>query len=174
MPGGPGVLATDALLTSGGELATLSGHVKEGLDKVLPEHWSHANPIDLIGDASPERYTDSLDVLQDEKETDGLLVVLSPQSMTNPTETARQLTHIARSYNKPMIASWMGGGSVDEGLQLLNDAGIPTFAYPDTAARMFAYMWQHEYRLRALYETPALSTAAGGSRTRARCSPQSY
>ena len=159
--GGPGVLATDALLTSGGELATLSEHTLDGLNKVLPEHWSHANPIDLIGDASPERYTDSLDVLHDEKETDGLLVVLSPQSMTNPTETARQLTHIAQSFDKPMIASWMGGESVNEGLQLLNDAGIPTFSYPDTAARMFAYMWQHEYRLRSLYETPSLSTAAG-------------
>ena len=159
--GGPGVLATDALLTSGGELATLSDTTHEELNKVLPEHWSHGNPIDLIGDASPERYTDTLKVLQNEKETDGLLVVLSPQSMTNPAETAFQLTEISNEFNKPVIASWMGGESVDKGLQMLNTAGIPTFSYPDTAARMFAYMWQHEYRLRALYETPSLATAEG-------------
>ncbi|MBX2822371.1 MAG: bifunctional acetate--CoA ligase family protein/GNAT family N-acetyltransferase [Rhodothermaceae bacterium] len=161
--GGPGVLATDALLTSGGELATLSDPIKKELDNVLPEHWSHGNPIDLIGDASPERYTDSLQVLQNDKETDGLLVVLSPQSMTNPTETASQLTGISKEFKKPIIASWMGGASVSKGLDMLNEAGIPTFAYPDTAARMFAYMWQHEYRLRTLYETPSLATAEGES-----------
>ena len=159
--GGPGVLATDALLTSGGELATLSEDTMRGLNGVLPEHWSHGNPIDLIGDASPERYTDSLDIMKQEKETDGLLVVLSPQSMTHPTETAIQLSHIVRDYKKPVLASWMGGTSVSEGLQLLNNAGIPTFRYPDTAARMFAYMWQHEYRLSALYETPGMSIAPG-------------
>lgn len=159
--GGPGVLATDALLTSGGELATLSEPTHEALNKVLPEHWSHGNPIDLIGDASPERYANSLEALKNEKDTDGVLVVLSPQSMTDPTETASQLTDIAKAFKKPIIASWMGGPSVDEGLQMLNTAGIPTFAYPDTAARMFGYMWQHEYRLRALYETPSLATAEG-------------
>ncbi len=159
--GGPGVLATDALLTSGGDLATLSDDTRTALDGVLPEHWSHGNPIDLIGDAAPERYTDSLHILKHDENTDGLLVILSPQSMTSPTETARQLCHIAGDYQKPVLASWMGGESVKDGIRILNTKGIPTFEYPDTAARMFAYMWQHEYRLKALYETPGLATVPG-------------
>jgi acetyltransferase len=128
---------------------------------VLPDTWSHANPIDLIGDASPQRYTDTLRILADERENDGLLVVLSPQAMTSPRETAEAIRDLLKESKVPAIASWMGGSSVDEGEQILNEIGIPTFAYPDTAARMFSYMWQHAYRLAALYETPDFPVHAG-------------
>ncbi|MDZ4702178.1 MAG: bifunctional acetate--CoA ligase family protein/GNAT family N-acetyltransferase [Rhodothermales bacterium] len=152
--GGPGVLATDALLVSGGKLATLSDAGLARLNEVLPDTWSHANPIDLIGDASPKRYSDTLAILADEKESDGTLVILSPQAMTSPTDTANAIGALVQASKQPVLASWMGGESIEQGEKLLNAMGIPTFSYPDTAARMFTYMWQHAYRLRALYETP--------------------
>ncbi|CAA9428813.1 MAG: Acetyl-CoA synthetase (ADP-forming) alpha and beta chains, putative [uncultured Rubrobacteraceae bacterium] len=155
--GGPGVLATDALITGGGELAELSPDSMEKLNGFLPAPWSHANPVDVLGDATPERYADTLEVLRDDPGSDGLLVVLTPQDMTDPTATAEALVPYAKSRRKPVLASWMGGKSVAEGEDILNKAGIPTFDYPDTAARVFDYMWRYTYNLRGIYETPALA-----------------
>lgn len=152
--GGPGVLATDALISSGGELAPISDEIMGGLDKILPAHWSHNNPIDILGDASPERYKETLELTATDPNSDGLLVILTPQAMTDPTRTAEELKQYAQSFGKPLLASWMGGAEVAAGQSILNRAGIPTFDYPDTAARMFDYMWRFAYRLRGLYETP--------------------
>jgi len=152
--GGPGVLATDALISQGGELAPISDDIMEGLDDILPAHWSHNNPIDILGDASPERYKEALELTAKDPSSDGLLVILTPQAMTDPTRTAEELKQYAQSFGKPLLASWMGGAEVATGQSILNRAGIPTFDYPDTAARMFDYMWRFAYRLRGLYETP--------------------
>jgi acetyltransferase len=152
--GGPGVLATDALLTNGGELADLSPDTMEQFNDLLPAAWSHNNPVDILGDASPERYAKALDIAAKDPNSDGLLVILTPQSMTNPTETAEKLIPLSQSYDKPIIASWMGGDDVEDGEKILNRTNIPTFPYPDTAARMFVYMAQYAYNLRGLYETP--------------------
>jgi len=154
--GGPGVLATDALLLDGGELATLSGETMAALDGVLPAHWSHANPVDVLGDASPERYAQALEIAARDPGSDGLLVILTPQSMTDPTRTAEALRGYAQLPGKPVLASWMGGPDVQAGEEILNRVNIPTFPYPDTAARVFDYMWRYTENLRALYETPAL------------------
>ncbi|HSH04939.1 MAG TPA: bifunctional acetate--CoA ligase family protein/GNAT family N-acetyltransferase [Anaerolineae bacterium] len=153
--GGPGVLATDALISNGGQLAPISPATEEALNKVLPPHWSHNNPIDILGDAGRQRYAEAVDIAANEPESDGLLVILTPQSMTWPTQTAEELAHYAKNYNKPILASWMGGSDVRNGELSLNHAGIPTFKYPDTAAQMFTYMWQYSQRLRSLYETPS-------------------
>src|SRR5205807_6689299 len=88
--------------------------------------------------------------------SDGMLVILTPQAMTDPTLIAEQLKPLAKQEGKPVIASWMGGVDVAAGEEILNRANIPTFPYPDTAARAFNYMWQYSYNLRGLYETPAL------------------
>jgi acetyltransferase len=152
--GGPGVLATDALITNGGELADLSPNTMEQLDELLPAAWSHNNPADILGDASPERYAKALDIAAKDPNSDGLLVILTPQSMTDPTTTAEKLVPLSQTFGKPIIASWMGGSDVENGEKILNRAGIPTFPYPDTAARMFDYMAQYSYSLRGLYETP--------------------
>ncbi len=157
--GGPGVLATDALVTGGGRLAKLSDKTKSGLDNILPRHWSHGNPVDILGDAGPDRYAQTLETLRSDEESDGFLVVLTPQAMTDPTSTAEKLRPLARLGRKPVLASWMGGSEVAAGEQILNRAGIPTFSYPDTAARIFNYMWQYSYNLRGLYETPVLAGA---------------
>jgi len=157
--GGPGVLATDTLIAVGGELAELSPETMEALNGLLPKEWSHGNPIDILGDATPERYAKAVEIVSKDPNTDGLLAILTPQAMTDPTQIAEQLTPYAKLEGKPILASWMGGAGVAAGEAILNHVGIPTFAYPDTAARVFHYMWQYSYNLRGLYETPVLSAA---------------
>ena len=155
--GGPGVIATDRLLSVGGELAPLSDSSMESLNGLLPAHWSHGNPIDILGDAGPERYSKALEIAAKDPNSDGLLVILAPQGMTDPAQVAESLKAHAIVPGKPVLASWMGGKSVAEGVELLNAANIPTFSYPDTAARAFTYMWKYSYNLRGLYEIPVLS-----------------
>jgi len=159
--GGPAVLATDALIGNGGELAEISDGTMEKLDGFLPGPWSHGNPVDVLGDAGPERYAKTLETAADDPESDGLLVILTPQDMTDPTATAEALVSYARSTSKPVLASWMGGPEISAGESILNNAGIPTFDYPDAAARAFADMWRYTYNLRSIYETPRLATQNG-------------
>ncbi|MFN8381924.1 MAG: bifunctional acetate--CoA ligase family protein/GNAT family N-acetyltransferase [Anaerolineales bacterium] len=152
--GGPGVLATDALITDGGELAKISPDTMEEFNKLLPAAWSHNNPVDILGDASPERYGKALEIAAKDPNTDGILVILTPQAMTDPTKTAEELAPYAHSLGKPIIATWMGGNEVAPGEAILNKLNIPTFPYPDTAARVFDYMAHYSENLRSLYETP--------------------
>ncbi|MGB2901768.1 MAG: bifunctional acetate--CoA ligase family protein/GNAT family N-acetyltransferase [Candidatus Acidiferrum sp.] len=166
--GGPGVLATDALIPNGGELTPLSQDSLNALSAFLPSHWSHANPIDILGDADPERYGKAVEIAIADPSSDGLLVILAPQGMTNPAEVARCLAPYAQGHGKPVLASWMGGQTVAEGEAILNAAGIPTFAYPDTAARAFDYMWSYSSQLHGLYETPAMTASGTDSGARLR------
>lgn len=159
--GGPGVLATDALITGGGELTEISAPAMDELNAILPAPWSHNNPIDILGDADPMRYAKALEKAADDEESDGLLVILTPQDMTDPTETANALVPYAKSTKKPVLASWMGGPEVAGGVSVLNGAGIPTFDYPDTAAQAFNNMWRYSYNLRGIYETPELAEEDG-------------
>ncbi|WP_342374593.1 bifunctional acetate--CoA ligase family protein/GNAT family N-acetyltransferase [Myxococcus stipitatus] len=166
--GGPGVLATDALVSGGGELAVLGDETRRALDTFLPPQWSHGNPVDVLGDADPDRYAKALEVAGRDPGSDGLLVILTPQDMTEPTQTADRLKPYAKLPGKPVLASWMGGSEVAAGERILNDAGIPTFGYPDTAARIFNYMWRYSYNLAGLYETPTLTEEPTGGRDAAR------
>ncbi len=157
--GGPGVLVTDALITSGGELAEISEEMMADLDAFLPEHWSRNNPIDILGDADAKRYVKTLERVAHDPHNDGMLVILTPQAMTEPTQTAQDLKKLyskppGERPNKPILASWMGGADVAAGEMILNQANIPTFPFPDTAARVFNYMWRYNRRLESLYETP--------------------
>ncbi|HVO59895.1 MAG TPA: bifunctional acetate--CoA ligase family protein/GNAT family N-acetyltransferase [Terriglobales bacterium] len=154
--GGPGVLAADALIANGGQLAELSAASMQRLNELLPPHWSHNNPIDMLGDALPERYAEVLEIAAADPNIDGLLAITCPQGMAEPTQTAERLKAYAATTGKPVLASWMGGAEVAAGVDILNRAGIPTFQFPDTAARIFDYMWLYSYNLRGLYETPVL------------------
>jgi acetyltransferase len=154
--GGPGVLATDSLVANGGELAELSPETLQQLDEFLPAHWSHNNPIDVLADTDSERFVRALDIAAHDPNSDGLLVILVPHAMADPAQVAERLKAYAQS-GKPVLASYMGGTSIADGEAILNAAGIPTFPYPDTAARAFTYMWRYTYNLRGLYETPTLS-----------------
>ncbi|HEU5325078.1 MAG TPA: acetate--CoA ligase family protein, partial [Candidatus Limnocylindria bacterium] len=162
--GGPGVIATDALIGGGAELAPLPDETREALNGVLPAAWSHGNPIDILGDAPPERYRQAVEIAAANPESDGLLVVLTPQDMTDATGTAEQLVGFKLPGGGPMLASWMGGPGVDAGTELLQKAGIPVFEYPDVAARMFTYLWRSAADLRLLYETPVLAEPDGDGR----------
>ncbi len=159
--GGPGVLAADALITNGGELTKLSPETMEAFNQLLPAAWSHNNPVDIIGDASPERYSKALEIAARDSNSDGILVILTPQAMTDPTKTAEELVPYAQSLGKPVIASWMGGNEVSPGEAILNKASIPAFPYPDTASRVFTYMAHFSENLRSLYETPMPVTDEG-------------
>ncbi|WP_421656376.1 bifunctional acetate--CoA ligase family protein/GNAT family N-acetyltransferase [Leptothermofonsia sp. ETS-13] len=162
--GGPGVIATDALLKNGGQLAQLSEGTIAALNQQLPPFWSHCNPIDILGDADPNRYQQTIETVAQDSESDGLLVILTPQAMTDPTETAERLKTWVENQNshpsaKPVLASWMGDSDVSAGELLLNQAKIPTYRFPDTAALVFSYLWRFSYNLRGIYETPVLSTS---------------
>jgi len=166
--GGPAVLATDALLSDGGQLAELAPGTIEQLSGFLPRHWSHQNPIDVIGDAGAERYAKTVDLAANDPATDGLLVILAPTGLADATAIAEQLTHYAKLPGKPVIASWMGGRDIAKAEAILNQAGIPTYAYPDAAARVFDLMWSYSANLKALYETPeSLESEEAASRTKA-------
>jgi acetyltransferase len=165
--GGPAVLATDALVLGGGELTELSKETYDEFNSFLPPTWSRNNPVDIIGDATPDRYAKALATGAKDANSNGMLVILTPQDMTDPTQIAEQLKPYANLGDKPVLASWMGGPEVAAGERILNQAGIPTFAYPDTAARMFNYMWQYSYNLHGIYETPIFTDDSGVDRSKA-------
>ncbi|MBW8888919.1 MAG: bifunctional acetate--CoA ligase family protein/GNAT family N-acetyltransferase [Fibrobacteres bacterium] len=154
--GGPGVLCVDALIRDGGSLAPLTPETSKALDAILPPHWSHNNPIDVIGDADPDRFTEAVRIALADPASDGVLAILTVQAMTDPAVTAQKMASLERPSDTPLLASWMGGASMDEGIKLLNGAGIPTFPFPDTAARIFNYMAAYQKNLRNLYETPRM------------------
>jgi acetyltransferase len=160
--GGPGVLATDALIGGGGELAPVPDETLEELNRILPAAWSHGNPIDILGDAPPSLYRQATEIAAANPESDGMLVILTPQDMTDPTGSAEAIAPLARSTGGPVMASWMGGPEVDAGTELLQRAGIPVFAYPDAAVRTFNYLWRSADDLRHLYETPSLAEPSAG------------
>ena len=160
--GGPGVLATDAVILNQAELSPLTPQTIDQLDKVLPPAWSHGNPVDILGDADPGRYADGIDILLQDPSSDGLLVILSPQDMTDPTATAARIKQIVKNSGKPFLASWMGGKSVAEGAEILSHAHIPVFEYPDDAAKTFAMMWRYSQNLQALYEIPVEGESVKG------------
>lgn len=153
--GGPGVLSTDTLILGGGELTQLDSRTLSTLNEVLPEHWSRGNPIDILGDADPERYAQAFEAAAQDPNSDGILVILTPQAMTDPTQTAETIRKKAESLKKPVLASWMGGTEVVAGTAILNKACIPTYAHPDAAAHLYNLMWCYRSSLRALYETPS-------------------
>jgi acetyltransferase len=161
--GGPGVLAADALLSGGGALAEIGVETMSALNSALPPHWSHGNPIDVIGDADPERYANAVLAASHEAAADGLLVIMTPQGMTDPVAIAQGLTPYAKLHGKPLLTSWMGGAGVATGESILTTAGIPSFSYPDDAVRAFLHMWRFDENLKSLYETPALVEEPGAS-----------
>ena len=152
--GGPAVLATDALLGDGGKLTELSSDTIAQLNQCLPRHWSHQNPVDIIGDAGADRYAKAVEIAAKDTETDGLLVILAPTGLSDPTAVAEQVKRFSKLEGKPVIASWMGGQDIAKGEQILSQAGIPCYGYPDSAARVFNLMWSYSANLKALYETP--------------------
>lgn len=165
--GGPAVLAADSVILNGGDLAPLSLETIDALHAVLPPEWSRGNPIDVLGDATPERYAKAMEIVSKDATSDGFLVVLAPQAMTDPVQIADHLKAYGKLNGKPVLASWMGGSLVSPGIAILQSAGIPNLSYPDTAARLFCYMWSYSENLRSIYETPLAEPL-----TEERCEPR--
>jgi acetyltransferase len=152
--GGPGVIAADSLIGRGGELARLSDDTRTALDRILPPYWSHANPIDLLGDATPQRYAAAIEPILLDPGVDAVLVILTPQAMTDPATVAGTVGEIAGRANKPVLATWMGGTDVAAGIRALNAARVPTFSTPEQAVKAFLMLVQYGRRRELLYETP--------------------
>jgi len=152
--GGPGVMATDALIQEKGSLAVLADETIARLNETLPAAWSHRNPVDVLGDANSKRIEKAMQILLDDFGVDAALVILTPQAMTNPTATARAVGKLAQEQNKPVLAAWLGGGSMREGIQILIDSGVPTYQTPEQAVRAFMTLVEYGRNLEILYETP--------------------
>ncbi len=120
----------------------------------LPSSWSHQNPVDILGDATPERYGSTVDTILRDNGVDGLVVLLTPQAMTDPMASANAVITASSHSSKPLLAVWMGGASVRTGIKRLNQAGIPTFESPEQAVRAFESLVQYGRRRDVLYETP--------------------
>ena len=151
--GGPGALAVDALVGHGGEVAELGTDTMSRLNALLPSCWSHGDPVDVLGDADAERFASALRIVSSDPNVDGLLAVLTPQAMTDPTAVAAKIAVLTQEFNKPLLCSWMGGNAVRDGRRIMNAASIPTHDYPDQAARAFVSMWERKRRLEWLAET---------------------
>lgn len=152
--GGPGVMTTDALIERNGELAVLSEDTINKLNEVLPPFWSRNNPVDVLGDAPPDRFAKAMDIVLHDKGVDAVLVILTPQAMTDSTGTAQAVGEIASRAHKPVLAAWMGGHTVAEGAQVLTDAGVPTYRAPEKAVRAFMHLVTYSRNLQVLHETP--------------------
>jgi acetyltransferase len=152
--GGPGVMAVDALARWQAEPGVLAPETLAQLDETLPAHWSRANPIDILGDATPERYQQAVRLAMQAPELSGLVIILSPQVLTDPTGTARAVAPVVQGQARPVFAVWMGGAEVDAGVKIFNDAGIPTFETPEQAVDTFMEMYFHSRHLLLLQETP--------------------
>lgn len=165
---GPAVVATDMLVKEGGELALLSDQSYQKLNEILPETWSRNNPVAMLGDASADRFAKAVEIVSADPNNDGILVIVTPQAMTDPTAIAKGLEPLKKLPDKPILASWMGASAIAEGEAILNAAGIPTFQYPDTAVRAFCSMSRYNDNLCALYETPTMSVEGGSDEARAK------
>ncbi|MBK8654205.1 MAG: GNAT family N-acetyltransferase [Haliscomenobacter sp.] len=152
--GGPGVLATDYLIRNGGQLARLSPKSLDQLNQLLPSTWSRGNPIDLLGDASPEKYRKALHICIHDPGVDAALVILTPQYMTDPKGCAQAVAEAAKGSPKPVLASWMGEDEVHEGREVFESGRVPNYRFPESAVDAFLRIWRYTRDLQLLYETP--------------------
>jgi acetyltransferase len=154
--GGPGVMATDGLIAREGKLAKLSQKTIERLSDILPHYWSRGNPIDILGDAKADRYRVAIEACLDDQNVDGLLVIYTPQGVTDPSEVAESIVESLKnkSLGKTVLTSFMGHKEVEEANHILNENDIPTYSTPEQAVKTYMYMYQYKRNLELLYETP--------------------
>jgi acetyltransferase len=169
--GGPGVMAVDALMELGGELAELDQESISSLNQSLPPFWSGANPVDVLGDANAKRYEKAAGIVLQDHAVDALLVILTPQAMTDPEKVASKVGKLAGTTKKPVLAAWMGGETVRGSIGQLVDAGVATYGTPEQAVRAFMTLVDYADNLQDLYETPRdiladFSGEQGGMRER--------
>lgn len=140
--GGPGTMAADAVEHSGMRVAELASNTAAALRGRLPEEARFGNPVDVLGDAPPERYTETLEAAQKDDNVDAIIIILTPQVMSNPKETARAIAR-AIDGNKPVLASFMGGGEVLPGRRELTAAGLPNYESPERVVATLKVMYEY-------------------------------
>jgi len=155
--GGPGVMSTDRAEDVGIKMAELSDESLHALNEVLPVHWSHANPVDILGDATSERYKQSLDICLKDDNIDGVLAILTPQAMTNPTEVAEFIIEGAKHSKKPVLAAWTGGAKVEEGRKLFANSNVAHFNTPEVAVDAFGFLANYAQNQILLKQIPSPS-----------------
>jgi acetyltransferase len=153
--GGLGVMATDSLIELGGRLAPLADKTMKALDAALPPYWSHANPIDLLGDAGSDRFVAAVEACLRDQGINGVLVIYTPQGNARPDAMAEQVAALAAKATKPLITVLMGGRTVDGGRAIFQKAGVPCYDTPEDAVKSYMGMYRYARNLELLYETPA-------------------
>jgi acetyltransferase len=166
--GGPGVLATDALIGKNGRLANLSTEAMQRLDQVLPATWSRGNPVDIIGDAPAERYVAAMEILLQEKDVDAMLFIHAPTAIVPSLEIAAAVAPLAKNASRNVLACWLGGAAVAQARSVFSDAGIPTYDTPEEAVRGFMQIVQYNRNQQLLMEVPASGSSAFEDREAAR------
>ncbi|MCX5798043.1 MAG: bifunctional acetate--CoA ligase family protein/GNAT family N-acetyltransferase [Proteobacteria bacterium] len=153
--GGFGVMATDALIDLGGELAKISDKSIAELNRSLPSFWSKGNPIDILGDADEKRYANAIKACIDDPEVDGILAIYSPQAVAKSDKVAETVVEIAKGSWKPVVTAWVGGENVQKGREVLYRNNIPIYETPEDAVKTYLNMYKYYRNLELLYETPA-------------------
>jgi acetyltransferase len=154
--GGPGIMATDALIARGGKPAKLSQKTMEALNSVLPHYWSRGNPVDILGDAKADRYKAVVETCFEDENVDGLLIIYTPQGVADPVEISRSIVKLCKSKDprKTLLTSFMGYEEVEEANRIFSEKSIPTYSTPEQGVATFMYMYQYKRNLELLYETP--------------------
>jgi len=152
--GGPGVIATDALIAAKGTLAKFSTETMEKLNASLPPMWSRGNPVDVLGDDRYKRLVNAAQLVLEDKNVDAVLVILTPQAMTNVSLAAKAIGELQAGTEKPVLACWLGGYHMKEGIRVLNDYKVASYKTPEQAVRSFMTLVDYSRNLKTLYETP--------------------
>jgi acetyltransferase len=155
--GGPGVMATDALIAKGGKLAKLSQKTLDVLNGVLPSFWSRGNPIDVLGDAQADRYKTAVEACLNDENIDGIVIIFTQQAVGDPVEITNAIVELVRSkayQSKTILTSFMGYNAVQEANSIFNANNIPTYSTPEQAIKTYMYMYLYERNLELIYETP--------------------
>lgn len=155
--GSLGVMATDALIAKGGKLAKLSKKTMDKINSVLPPFWSKGNPLDILGDAGAERYRIALEACLNDENVDGILIIFTQQSMSEPIEIAKNIVELVKSkmyQNKTILTNFMGYGAVQDANRIFTENNIPTYSTPEHAVKAYMYMYQYQRNLELIYETP--------------------
>jgi acetyltransferase len=155
--GGPGVMATDALIALGGKLAKLGERTMEKLNSTLPHYWSRGNPIDILGDAKADRYRAVVEACLDDENVDGTVIIYTAQAVAEPVEVAKSIVELCKnrgSLNKTVLTCFMGYGAVEEANRIFHENNIPTYSTPEQAIKTYHYMYEYRRNLELQYETP--------------------
>ncbi|MGD2137684.1 MAG: GNAT family N-acetyltransferase [Gammaproteobacteria bacterium] len=152
--GGPAIIAADALLARHGELANLHDDTIGQLDRLLPDGWSHGNPVDLLDEAGPDRFAEALGIVMKDTGVDAILVICATQPTVDSLAVAGVVVEVVQKYRKPLFATWMGGNRARKCIRHLNNAGVPAHATPEQAIRAFMHLLSYARNLESLYETP--------------------